>query len=62
MSEKLYGKICWPGEGVVRERKFNTEAETLAYVRGAKDMKEQIDPDDEDEHIVCADDQKAKDD
>lgn len=61
MSEKLYGKICYSGEGVVCQRKFNSEAEASAYVLGAKDMQAQIDPDGDDDHIAVTDDKEAVD-
>lgn len=56
---KLYGKI-YCEEGVLRERKFATEAEAAAYVLGAQDGIEQADPD-QDFLCTSTDDQPAKD-
>jgi len=58
MSEKLWAKICFEGEGVVSEKKYETEAEAQAFVDGATKMKEALDSDD-DSHFACTGDEEA---
>lgn len=55
----LYGKI-FGDEGVERERKFETEAEAHAYVLGAQDAIECVDPEN-DWHKAAVDDTEAVD-
>lgn len=60
MSQNLYAKIVFENEGVVFEKKYETEAEAKAFVDGFKATMEAIDSDD-DSHYACTDDAPSED-
>lgn len=60
MGKNLYAKIIFGREGVVFEKKYDTEAESKAFVDGFNATIESLDIDD-DEHYADVHDEPAVD-
>jgi hypothetical protein len=60
VSKKIYAKICHEDEGVIVEKKFDTEREAFAFVMGFNAAIDALDIDD-DSHFACTDDKPTKD-